>query len=221
MLSGVPSVFLRLAGCRLACPWCDTPYARHSLQGREMTLEEVIQAINQAAGGACRHCVITGGEPLLQAAELSPLTRVLTDLGRHVTIETAAVDPPPAGLSCHLASLSPKLANALPPEGAGMARGRPARSLPEVAAALAPWLAGHTCQLKFVIRDRDDVREVVSLLELVRPRPAPDQVLLMPEGTTAEALSRHAPAAIEGCLVHGFRYCDRLQVRLFGRRRGV
>lgn len=79
--AGMPCVFLRLAGCNAwdgrpatraasACPYCDTDF----LGGDAMTLADIFQRLSaltgpgQAATGR-RHfgCVLSGGEPLLQA----------------------------------------------------------------------------------------------------------------------------------------------------------
>ena len=57
---GTPAVFLRLAGCNLACKWCDT---KHSWgNGILCTEKQVAEAL---AEYACHSLVITGGEPLL------------------------------------------------------------------------------------------------------------------------------------------------------------
>jgi 7-carboxy-7-deazaguanine synthase len=46
-------------------------------------------------------------------------------------------------------------------------------------------------------------------------------VLLMPEGRTPAELDQRAPWLAEACRDRGFRFCDRLHVRLWGDRRGV
>ncbi len=62
--AGLPTVFIRTAGCHLRCSYCDTAYARHG--GTAMTVEEVF---SQATAFGCRRFCLTGGEPLLQPAE--------------------------------------------------------------------------------------------------------------------------------------------------------
>ena len=80
---GRPAIFIRLAGCNLACNWCDTPGAHG--EGSELSLSEIIGKIREFR---CREICITGGEPLLQEAELLELLRLLSSLGYHTGIET-------------------------------------------------------------------------------------------------------------------------------------
>jgi 7-carboxy-7-deazaguanine synthase len=69
VLLGVPMVFVRLAGCSVACGGCDTNYAPH----RTRTLAEIDAEILAVRGNA--HWVwVTGGEPADH--ELWPLLEV-------------------------------------------------------------------------------------------------------------------------------------------------
>jgi hypothetical protein len=43
----------------------------------------------------------------------------------------------------------------------------------------------------------------------------------MPEGRTSADLDQSAPTIAELCRSHGFRFCDRLHIRLWGDKRGV
>jgi 7-carboxy-7-deazaguanine synthase len=49
----------------------------------------------------------------------------------------------------------------------------------------------------------------------------PAKVLLMPQGPTREELARRGAWLVEVCKQHGFRYCPRLHIELFGNRRGT
>lgn len=82
---GRPTVFLRLAGCNLACAWCDTAYAREG--GAEMAKDAVLAAVREAAG-PCRRLCVTGGEPLLQQEALVALAAALTGEGYAIEVET-------------------------------------------------------------------------------------------------------------------------------------
>jgi len=82
---GRPTVFLRLAGCNLACAWCDTAYAREG--GEELDADAVLDRV-RATAGPCRRLCVTGGEPLLQQEALVPLAAALAAEGFAVEVET-------------------------------------------------------------------------------------------------------------------------------------
>lgn len=87
--SGHPAVFLRLAGCNLMCPFCDTEYTEGV---RGMPVRETAQLIEDTRPLTSRGrklLVITGGEPFRQ--NLGPLINDMTDDGWHVQIETNGV----------------------------------------------------------------------------------------------------------------------------------
>ncbi|OQA32114.1 MAG: 7-carboxy-7-deazaguanine synthase [Betaproteobacteria bacterium ADurb.Bin341] len=81
--AGLPTVFVRLAGCPLRCRWCDSAYAFSG--GREMTLAAVLDEVQ---GYPVRRACVTGGEPLAQAECLDLLT-ALADSGYDVSLETS------------------------------------------------------------------------------------------------------------------------------------
>ena len=39
--TGMPAVFLRLGGCNLACPWCDTVFDRFETLSEDEVVERV------------------------------------------------------------------------------------------------------------------------------------------------------------------------------------
>lgn len=92
-LTGHPAIFVRLAGCNLQCPQCDTEYTSK----RERLSPEAIVARVQDLHPGPRLVVITGGEPFRQAIGL--LTQLLEDTGYQIQIETNGTLPPPAGLA--------------------------------------------------------------------------------------------------------------------------
>lgn len=60
---GSPTIFLRLAGCNLKCPYCDTPQSQNLKGGIARKIDSILKSIE---GLSCKNIVITGGEPLLQ-----------------------------------------------------------------------------------------------------------------------------------------------------------
>jgi 7-carboxy-7-deazaguanine synthase len=81
-LTGLPTTFIRLAGCNLRCSWCDTPYSFG--RGYATELSTILQQVEQ---NGCRYVCVTGGEPLLQRS-VYPLMKILCDQGYRVSLET-------------------------------------------------------------------------------------------------------------------------------------
>ncbi len=87
--TGTAAFFLRLSGCNLRCPFCDTQHQSYT----EMSEDEIVA---EASRHKSRHIVITGGEPALQ------LTRTLVDklheAGFFIQVETNGTLPLPEGI---------------------------------------------------------------------------------------------------------------------------
>jgi 7-carboxy-7-deazaguanine synthase len=80
--TGTPAVFVRLAGCNLACDFCDTDYALKFIA----SIDDVVARV-RAEGGACPMVILTGGEPLAQNATPALIDALRAD-GRRVHIES-------------------------------------------------------------------------------------------------------------------------------------
>lgn len=214
-LVGTPSVFVRTSGCNLRCRWCDTPYASWRPEGTEMSVDEILAAV---LAHPTRFVVVTGGEPMIAKAMPELLAR-LRDAGKHITIETAGTVPP-EGVACDLVSLSPKLSNSTPgaEAGAWVQRHEETRSQPSV---LRAWCEAYDYQLKFVISTAEDLAEARGVVASIGLPIPPEKVLLMPEGTSAEAIQSRTSLLVEACKTHGYRYSPRLHIDLFGNRRGT
>lgn len=78
---GTPAVFIRLAGCNLRCPACDTNYTTNRWNSGPIAILQSVQELTPSG-----LVVITGGEPFRQ--DIAKLLNVLTDAGYYVQIET-------------------------------------------------------------------------------------------------------------------------------------
>lgn len=83
---GRPFTFVRLAGCNLRCPWCDTDVSAAGKLGADTI----------AAGCKDHDVVITGGEPTIH--NLRPLIAALrasdnSEWRRYIAIETNGTNP--------------------------------------------------------------------------------------------------------------------------------
>ena len=213
-LSGVPSVFIRTSGCNLRCVWCDTPYTSWSPDGQEMSLDEILHAIESYP---LDHVVLTGGEPLL-SHEIEELSVTLKTAGAHVTIETAATIFKP--VSCDLVSMSPKLSNSTPwqkQNGRFAAMHDQHRLNYNV---VQQFIEGYDYQLKFVVdREQDfaEVRQIVDALKNVDT----SRVLIMAQARNRRQLHQKSRWIVELCKKFGYGYSPRLHIELYGNRRGV
>ncbi|HQU41872.1 MAG: radical SAM protein [Planctomycetia bacterium 21-64-5] len=214
LLTGAESVFVRASGCNLRCWFCDTPFASWSPEGEDLSVPEILDRVDEYHS---RHVVLTGGEPML-FAELIPLADELHQRGLHITIETAGTLDLP--VACDLMSISPKLSNSAPKARTNPRwhrRHEQTRHAPDVVRRL---VRDYPYQVKFVIDQPSDCREVEAYLRSL-PEIARSRVLLMPQGTDAEQLARRGQWLREYCEGAGVRFCPRRQIEWFGLLRGT
>ncbi|MGL6565347.1 7-carboxy-7-deazaguanine synthase QueE [Aeromonas dhakensis] len=104
VFTGLPAIFVRLQGCPVGCPWCDTRHTWVVDPAREVGVQAVLDCSNESDGWSkmsteqilasfqqlgyqARHVVITGGEPCLY--DLQDLSTALIAAGYQVQIETS------------------------------------------------------------------------------------------------------------------------------------
>jgi 7-carboxy-7-deazaguanine synthase len=88
--AGRSAFFIRLAGCAVGCPWCDTKHSWPEAGHPRLSLAELARQARRAIEAGAAFIVITGGEPLQH--DLAPLSAALEGLGP-LHLETSGVDP--------------------------------------------------------------------------------------------------------------------------------
>lgn len=85
---GTNAFFIRLAGCDVGCPWCDTKISWSPKSHPRRSIERLVQAAMIANP---TFVVITGGEPLMH--DLTGLTQALKIAGLRIHLETSGSHP--------------------------------------------------------------------------------------------------------------------------------
>lgn len=219
--------FLRLAGCNQHCSWCDTPYtwafsdalAALHRDGRKYdpreevhkaSAEDVIDDLqsHMAINEKPSMLVISGGEPMLQQKRLIPLLWELTRKGWRIEVETAGtIFPLP-----DFRGLVQQFNVSLKLESSGNELQR--RYKPRVIQELQ---ASGQCAWKFVATGRDDVDEIRHLVREHNLYP----VYVMPEGIYPDMIQQHMREVAQAVLDEGWNLTTRLQIELWGNKRGV
>jgi 7-carboxy-7-deazaguanine synthase len=106
IFTGVPSYFVRFAGCNLNCSWCDTKYSWDN--SGIYSVEDIIFTLRSSP---VKHLILTGGEPLLHQSDI---THILTNSqDKIITIETNGTILPSRSINTlmhkGMYSVSPKL----------------------------------------------------------------------------------------------------------------
>ncbi len=84
---GEATIFIRLAGCNLRCPFCDTKYAWQG--GQEYTVEQILGKVKKIETRfPCQWLCLTGGEPLLQ--NVAELIKNFKEKNFKIQVETNA-----------------------------------------------------------------------------------------------------------------------------------
>ena len=136
--------------------------------------------------------------------------------GQHVAIETN-------GTLCQqveadLLSISPKLATTSNPDTSHhhfQQHQRRRINQP----VLRQFLVYYNCQLKFVVETEPDLVEIQQLQhEMQIPS---STIVLMPQGISRDQIQAKQNWMVEICQQHGYRYSPRLQVDIWGDKRGT
>ncbi len=168
--TGIPTVFVRMAGCSLRCGmvtgkklWCDTPYALSPSAGEEMDLKRVLNRI-QELSPICTQVLLTGGEPLegrnrdfsLALGDEIFRTRKSSNSYPRPRVETNGAESI-EGLDQFVFTLDYKL------PGSGMESRMNLRNL-----EIYNKRKNELDEIKFVIRDRNDFERCLEVIEAHR-----------------------------------------------------
>lgn len=108
--TGYPAIFVRLAGCNLQCPGCDTDYTSYRTRYSPLSLRDaVLEMCNDEAPNLQVKplIVITGGEPFRQ--NITIFANIMVTRGFVVQVETNGTLPIPSELHKEVAVVcSPK-----------------------------------------------------------------------------------------------------------------
>ena len=205
---GRPSIFLRVQGCTLNCVWCDTDWQK----GFRFSFEELFlimekhNLIDQLMIEG-RHLILTGGSPLKQQDRLVNFFAEFAHRYQfmpYIEVENECTIIPTKEFDGIVTQWnnSPKLANSNMAERV--------RFRPEVLA----WFRKNRADanFKFVISTEGDIKEIQQLFVLGEV--APHQIILMPEGDTAEKIEAKRKWVLEICMKYGWRYSTREQIFL-------
>ncbi len=194
-LAGTPMALVRLHGCPVGCPFCDTKETWHvepvnkvedlklalgtNPLWSETTAQDVAIMARYLSGPGIRWALVTGGEPADQV--LTELVFALHDKGFKAALETSGTALGHLAAPFDWVCVSPKY---------GMPGGR---------AVLTETLA-HADEIKFVVGKESD---------LINPRHISQMKLLKPGATIClqpMSLSEKATQlCIEACQQHGWR----------------
>lgn len=188
---GTPAVFIRLAGCNLQCPACDTDYTS---QRANLAVSLIVSEVSKLSSHGL--VVITGGEPFRQ--DLTPLLVALVDVGYYVQIETNGSLPPSEFPYCTIPDIR---------TGAYVVVSPKAGKVHAAAAAVS-------CCFKYVMNARDvDHTDGLPTRALGHPcthlaRPPKGYarpIYLQPQDDKDQVVNKlNLETCIDSCMIHGY-----------------
>ncbi len=232
-LVGNPSIFIRFGKCNFKCEGfaveyetpsgikkcsCDSYYAVDPAfkdQWHQMSADTIIQEVKKLEPTYKTDIVITGGEPLLywKHQEFQQLLKYYVNNGYKVTIETNAsltIDFEHKYQKSILFSMSVKLSNSLEPLK---------KRINEITLKR---ILKHTqdSYLKFVVSN-DFITQAKEEIKVIAQLVPTAQIYLMPMGDSAQEIREHCQSVIAMAIECGYKYCDRLHIRVWDNQRGV
>jgi 7-carboxy-7-deazaguanine synthase len=187
--AGHRAIFVRLTGCNLQCPACDTDYTTKSAR---IHPDELISILSKF--GTVELVVLTGGEPFRQ--NLGPVVKKLIDAGYIVQIETNGTLFQPLPFADIMVVCSPKTAKIHPKLEPHIAAFKYVLTADSVAEDGLPIVALHHLSEK-VYRPRPDFKGTIYV------QPLDDK-------DNPRIIKRHQRAAVASAINHGHVLCLQL-----------
>jgi len=232
--TGNPSVFVRFGKCNMQCPGyeveyetpsgikkcsCDSFYASDSAFRDEWkkynTAKELIAEVSKIIPNYKVDIVITGGEPLLYWKEkaFQEFLKYYVDKNYLVTLETNASIDIELTEPWHkklIFSMSVKLSNS----GEKLSKRVNIATLKNVLNKTNESYLKFVLDKSFIPNATEEIDSIVSQIPVC-------EVYLMPLGDTSEIIDKNSLSVIEFALKKGYKYSDRLHIRVWNNQRGV
>lgn len=249
--TGIPSIFIRVSGCNLRCRFknsiCDSAYSSFNPEKPIFdSMDDLVEAYETLAAQypTTNHLVITGGEPMLYKEGIDEFLKRIYKSNLKITIETNGTLPPLPYKNYYqidLYSVSPKLSTSCVDYGDNII----SKELIEnhnkkrinIGNLCKYILSIPNYQFKFVYSGKeciDEIKDIYKRIDDYVKENYSEEIythynqihpnkntLLMPEGMTNDQISNSSQECAIVCMENGWRYCDRLHIRIWGDKRGV
>jgi len=207
---GQPTIFIRLNGCNLNCPWCDTKYSLNKKNSDDLKLFEVMQKIYKIKNkhSKIKLYSITGGEPLIQSEAVVNLVNSIKHYDKHldwIIIETNGTLPIPTTLKNNknvVFIVSPKKGKAL-----------------DISYFINYKFEKTNIIFKFVINSDCDLNWIDNLV--IKHDLPTAHIWLMPNAVTTEEQVEKLPMIMKHAKEMGYNVTPRLHIMAYGNKRGV
>ncbi|RBQ26460.1 MULTISPECIES: 7-carboxy-7-deazaguanine synthase QueE [Arcobacteraceae] len=235
---GSPSIFIRFGKCNFSCVGfgveyetpsgvkkcaCDSYYAvdkefKDNWERYNSHLD-IINEVNKLIENSNYEykidIVITGGEPLLywNKIEFQKLLKYYIDNNHRVTIETNAsldINFNEDFQKKIIFSMSVKLSNSLEPLKKRVNKKTLKNILKNTSKSYLKFVIGND----FLTQAIDEIKDILSDIPKC-------EVYLMPLGDTSKQIDENSIKVINLAIKYGFKYSDRLHIRVWNNKRGV
>jgi organic radical activating enzyme len=230
---GNPSIFIRFGKCNFRCEGfaveyetpsgvkkcsCDSFYAVDPAfkdQWHKMNKDEIIEQVKKLEPSYKADIVITGGEPLLywKDEEFQEILKYYISNGYKVTIETNGslnIDFTKEYQKELIFSMSVKLSNSLEP----LKKRVNENTLKKIINNTKESYLKFVISKEFIKKAKDEIESISSIIPNC-------EIYLMPMGDSAYEINKHSESVINMAIESGYKYCDRLHIRVWDNKRGV